>query len=240
MFPCRFSGRSLALKTLASFAGAALLLAAAAGSALSQTPSPQAAQTAAPQTASAGSGSQAFTDPACPDATAAGRRLIELIDKSPKLTPEVMATAQDMVAIYQSCSAGFDREFAQSRNAAGGPPARLTSDTLYSHLALARAQQRVGQYFALQQNPGAARAAYDAATKSVDAMAAIEVPTTSASASIDRQLLDKGADLKKDIAVAEAALRAASANGSPAPETPPTGPIQTPGTAAPYSPPNHS
>ncbi len=153
----------------------------------------------------ASEGPAQFTDAACSDATPIARHLNALNASTSVPTPEVMSTALQLVSVYQACADAYDHGSAlggasQDANANGVVVLRL-----YAHLALARAQQRVGNYYAYQHKYSDARASYDAALKFLGTLKALDtadVPPGSTA----RLLLNKGSDIKKEIETAEAAL----------------------------------
>ena len=148
-----------------------------------------------------------------------------------------MQTALQMVAVYQECAASYDR-------AAAGAPGGTVSDTsglvvrqIYTHLALARALQRVGNYYGRQQKYDDARASYDAALKSIAAMNAIDVAAAPPD-STERTLLAKAAAFEKEIEAAEATLPKGGA-ASPRP-VPVTSPVPAVSATPDLRPPQHS
>jgi hypothetical protein len=169
----------------------------------------------------ASEGPAQFTDTACPDATPIGRHLNTLSESTPVPTPELMSTALQLVSVYQACAEAYDRGTAlgggsQDANANGVVVLRL-----YAHLALARAEQRVGNYYASQHKYGDARASYDAALKFLGTLKALDTGDVPAG-STARLLLNKGSEIKKEIETAEAALP----KSAPAPEEPVPGTVE--------------
>jgi hypothetical protein len=177
----------------------------------------------------AGDSPPQFTDAACPDATPLGRHLDELTAATSSLTPDLMSTALKLVAVYQTCADAYDR----GSTLGGASQDKSTSGVsllrLYSHLALARAQQRVGNYYSAQHKYGDARASYDAALKLVAALPAT-YGTDAPSGTVQRSLLDKGSEIKKEVESAVAALPKA---GLPPGSTPD---MEVPATPDPITP----
>ncbi len=158
-----------------------------------------------------------FTDTACPDATPLGRHLSALGEATAAPTPEMMSTALQLVRVYQACAEAYDRGTAlgggsQDSNANGVVVLRL-----YAHLALARAEQRVGNYYAYQHKYGDARTSYDAALKFLGTLKALDTGDLPAG-STTRLLLNKGSDIKKEIETAEASLPKSAPAPAPADE----------------------
>jgi hypothetical protein len=158
-----------------------------------------------------------FTDAACPDATPLSRHLNELTAASTNLTPDLMSTALKLVAIYQTCADGYDRGTVLGGASQDTSASGVSLLRLYSHLALARAQQRVGNYYVAQHKYADARASYDAALKLVTTLKEVYGSSDVPSGSAQRSLLDKGVEIRKEIETAEAALPKA---GLPAGSTP--------------------
>jgi hypothetical protein len=146
-----------------------------------------------------------FTDAACPDATPVSRHLNEVTSATSSLTPDLMSTALKLVAVYQACADGYDRGTALGGASQDTSTNGVSQLRLYSHLALARAEQRVGNYYVAQHKYGEARGSYDAALKLVAALPAT-YGTDAPSGSMQRSLLDKGSEIKREIETAEAAL----------------------------------
>ncbi len=180
-----------------------------------------------------------FTDAACPNATAIGRHLNDLANSATVLTSDLMQTALQMVAVYQDCAAGYDRTAAGAPGGAVSEGSGITARRIYAHLALARAQQRVGNYYSHQQKYGDARAAYDAALKSLATISAIDVGSA-APDSAERSLLAKALTFEKEIETAEATLPKGGATAATPSAGSATNPAAAPSATPDLRPPQHS
>jgi len=146
-----------------------------------------------------------FADAACPNATAAGRHLNDLTNASTALTNDVMQAALELVGVYADCAAGYDRSAAAAPGGQVSDSSGITARRIYARIALARAQERVGNYYSHERKYGEARASFEAALKSLAAATAIDVGNA-APDSAERSLLAKAAGFEKEIESAEAAL----------------------------------
>jgi len=146
-----------------------------------------------------------FTDAACPDATLLSRHINDVTGSTTALTPDLMSSALKLVAVYRACAEAYDRGTSLGGASQDTSTSGVQQLRLYAHLALARAEQRVGAYYTAQHKYGDARISYDAALKLVVALPGT-FGTDAPSGSMQRSLLDKGSEIKKEIETAEAAL----------------------------------
>ena len=171
-----------------------------------------------------------FTDGTCEKATPVGRHLNELVAKNTTLTPELLATANEMRDVYEGCVSGYDTD-GRSSSGRGGEQFSNTNGAIvgrvYSRLALARALQRLAQYDVYDNNSVEAQNAYAEALRRLDEMEQISPLGNTHPGTPERSLAMKGRDLRPAIEAARASLTAAptaatnvvpSRSSSPAPK----------------------